>query len=307
MKKNFAYGKRNKTMAASDNLTWVQCCSCEKWRAVINAESQQFEDVWHCKDNGWDAFNTCSAPQEETNAAVWRLLQLAEKKRSKRKQEEVSADDPASSHCMPKKKAQVVRKAKSKRLPAAVARLQSYCKPGTHDYAPLGKTSEYVQNKLKPREIKLQSFEQSASARKYKRSGKASKTTVTIQKGDTILTKGKSITVDNVVAHAPTATFVWPDDNERYRAVIQRTYVDQKLRTRFDVKWQEDGTVSFGIKPWKIPVSDWSGSLFVQDTNKEKHVVDLTDVITLQKSGQKKTTQESLRKGTTQEAWKFSL
>lgn len=58
-----------------ENITWVECHACHKWRKVpghINADD--FPEVWTCGLNYWaPLFSSCSARQEEEEKAPAQL------------------------------------------------------------------------------------------------------------------------------------------------------------------------------------------------------------------------------------------
>lgn len=59
-----------------DNRTWVQCNSCDKWRALPSTvDASTLPEVWTCNLNEWDDLrNTCSAPEESTNNEELRAI-----------------------------------------------------------------------------------------------------------------------------------------------------------------------------------------------------------------------------------------
>ena len=262
----------------SENIEWVQCILCSKWRVVLGSSSASLKDPWFCIDNSWDAFNKCIIPEEDVQAAALRVFRL----------------DSAPGARIPQS-----TKKKKKRKAYALARLDSHCKPGACDYAPCGKTEEYIRDELQPRES-LYATPPAKKSRTYTRHGNSAKSHLTIRPGDRISCNGKIITVKDIEENNVKATFKWPTDGKEYRAHILRRYLDNTKRIRLDVQWDNDKSLTDGIKPWIIAPFKWSGTLDIIDDAGKKFSISISKKLALCKEG-------SDTFGDAVEAWKYSL
>ena len=49
-----------------DDINWVQCEKCEKWRSIpASVDAESLPNNWYCELNDWNDFNTCEKPEEE--------------------------------------------------------------------------------------------------------------------------------------------------------------------------------------------------------------------------------------------------
>ena len=52
----------------ADEVTWVQCEACDKWRRVPHLTPDQVPDEWYCSMNQDPLRDSCDAPEEDPDA-----------------------------------------------------------------------------------------------------------------------------------------------------------------------------------------------------------------------------------------------
>ena len=52
----------------ADEVTWVQCEACDKWRRLSHLKPDQVPDEWYCSMNQDPQRDSCDAPEEDPDA-----------------------------------------------------------------------------------------------------------------------------------------------------------------------------------------------------------------------------------------------